>query len=58
MNYNMESVKTAAICREDGKNASVFIAVKATRCPECGSSLIPDGGCFFCRSCGYSLCAL
>ena len=25
-------------------------------CPECGARMEPDGGCFFCRSCGYSQC--
>lgn len=25
-------------------------------CPECGSSMNPDGGCWLCRDCGFSRC--
>jgi len=26
-------------------------------CPECGSYMQPDGGCWICPNCGYSECA-
>jgi len=26
-------------------------------CPECGSLLIPEAGCFYCKVCGFSLCS-
>ena len=29
---------------------------KKVRCPECGSNVEHDGGCFVCRACGYSKC--
>lgn len=25
-------------------------------CPDCGQPMVPDGGCFLCRACGYSPC--
>ena len=25
-------------------------------CPECGNKLVPEGGCFSCKHCGYSKC--
>ena len=25
-------------------------------CPECGAELLPEGGCYSCRTCGYSKC--
>lgn len=25
-------------------------------CPECGSRMIPQEGCYICMSCGYSSC--
>lgn len=26
------------------------------QCPECGNTMIPQGGCHVCLSCGYSPC--
>ena len=25
-------------------------------CPDCGQEMHPEGGCFFCRACGFSRC--
>ena len=25
-------------------------------CPECGGMFIHEGGCIYCKDCGYSLC--
>jgi tRNA(Ile2) C34 agmatinyltransferase TiaS len=30
--------------------------IKAGVCPYCGAKMQPDGGCWFCASCGYSVC--
>lgn len=30
--------------------------VRKVKCPECGEALIPEGGCFSCKVCGYSKC--
>jgi len=27
-----------------------------TICPDCGSQMIPSGGCMYCNQCGYSPC--
>ena len=26
------------------------------KCPDCGSNMIPQGGCGVCMSCGFSTC--
>ena len=31
-------------------------ADNSTKCPECGSELIQEGGCVICKSCGWSRC--
>ena len=32
--------------------------VNNEKCPDCGSRLIPDGGCKVCVSCGWSACSI
>jgi transposase len=27
-------------------------------CPDCGAICQPDGGCWFCPNCGWSLCGI
>lgn len=34
------------------KNASPFV------CPECGSMMIPESGCMYCRICGFTSCLI
>jgi ribonucleoside-diphosphate reductase alpha chain len=37
--------------------ASVSTAVNGNLCPDCQqNSMVPDGGCSYCRECGYSAC--
>jgi len=31
-------------------------AVKTIICPECGATMVPEGGCAYCPACGYSPC--
>ena len=38
------------------ENTSTFIHEGKYKCPECGESLIMEGGCNSCKSCGYSKC--
>lgn len=42
----------SAIDRRDG---TISVVVRRY-CPTCGLALIPEGGCFHCRACGYSVC--
>lgn len=39
---------TADIAEEDMRNMKF--------CPDCDTPLDPDGGCFYCRNCGWSCC--
>jgi DNA-directed RNA polymerase subunit RPC12/RpoP len=48
--------------RTDGKDTECPECVrrdfytKQGRCPECGGSMVPEGGCAYCPRCGYSPC--
>ena len=37
-------------------NSNQFIKKSDMICPKCGDSLVPEGGCNSCKSCGYSKC--
>lgn len=37
-------------------NSNQFIDKSDMICPKCGDSLVPEGGCNSCKSCGYSKC--
>lgn len=37
-------------------NSNQFINKSDMICPKCGDSLVPEGGCNSCKSCGYSKC--
>lgn len=42
---------------EDEPDSPPVHAPAMGSCPECGSTLTPDGGCAVCPACGYSKCA-
>ena len=45
--------------KQDNKislNSNQFINKSDMICPKCGDSLVPEGGCNSCKSCGYSKC--
>lgn len=46
---NEQNVKTSL-------NSNQFINKSDMICPKCGDSLVPEGGCNSCKSCGYSKC--
>lgn len=46
---NEQNVKTSL-------NSNRFINKSDMICPKCGDSLVPEGGCNSCKSCGYSKC--
>ena len=46
---NEQDVKTSL-------NSNQFINKSDMICPKCGDSLVPEGGCNSCKSCGYSKC--
>ena len=48
----MKPIKIEA--KEPKKGAKVEVA--KPKCPECGAELFYEGGCNFCRNCGYSKC--
>ena len=38
------------------KENTIYIETPITKCPECGSELVREGGCIQCKSCGWSKC--
>lgn len=48
----MKPIKIEA--KESKKDTKVEVA--KPKCPECGAELFYEGGCNFCRNCGYSKC--
>lgn len=46
---NEQNIKTSL-------NSNQFINKSDMICPKCGDSLVPEGGCNSCKSCGYSKC--
>jgi ribonucleoside-diphosphate reductase alpha chain len=51
--------KGVTVFRDGCKTQQVLRAgVDSERCPDCGSSLVMQGGCTNCPSCGYSICAI
>ncbi|EGW40498.1 hypothetical protein DOT_1570 [Desulfosporosinus sp. OT] len=34
----------------------IYEEVSIMKCPECGNSVVPEGGCIYCPSCGWSPC--
>ena len=42
----------------DGSKSHQVLRAGASLCPECGETLVMQGGCNSCASCGYSLCTI
>lgn len=38
------------------KENTIYVETPVTKCPECGSELVREGGCIQCKSCGWSKC--
>ncbi len=53
-NSGKQTVNLATV--QSGAQSYTFIPDKATKCPECGGTMIAGSGCFTCPKCSYSKC--
>ena len=51
-----EEGKNVELYRKEIEEISEREADYVTRCPECGEIIDVTGGCYTCRSCGFSKC--
>ena len=53
-NAGKQTINLATV--QSGAQSYTFIPDKATKCPECGGTMIAGSGCFTCPKCSYSKC--
>lgn len=59
MAYDLGSVKGMTVYRNGSRSQEVLSPKKINKdmaCPECGGTLVKEGGCTHCDKCEYSFC--